>query len=237
MLNYIKWELKNYLNKKTLWFIIIAAVYFLVAIMPLDDGGFLAGLLVIAFSFILIISLCGSFFIGTRKVTNTFSSKTFLLESMIPQPVNKLLLAKYLLGIIINLMFSIIGIVGLAIIIIKGAGFDAFQEVLERFMDEITLTEFLRFSFTYILSTITFMSFVVFGFILAKVIKPSGKGSKLIGTIICIIIFYTFFYLIGEYAGSIENIELFLDILYIVLSSVLFFITSWLIQNKLEIYN
>lgn len=235
MFKYIKWELKNYFNKKQIWFIVIGIVYLLFAIIPLKDFGFISGLVKLAFMIIIWISLFGSFIIGTKKVVDTFSKKTFLLESMIPYPVKKILLSKYLLGIILNVMYSLIGILGFAILLIKGIGFDFLVDFIKLFMKEITLEYFLRGSIILILSSITFMSFVVFGYILGKVIKPSGKGNKALGVIIWILLFYTFAWLLDSI--NLGSTELVLDIVYIVISTGLFFITSWLIENKLEIYN
>lgn len=235
MLKYLKWELKNYFNHKYLWFIFIAVIYLLIAIIPKDSNGFISGLILILYTIVVVVSLGGSFILGTKKVIDTFSKKTFLLESMIPYSAKKLLLCKYLLGIIINLLFSIIGIIGLSIIIVKGVNFEFLMNLIKYFIDQISLIDFLRFSFTLILSTVTFMSFIVFGYIVGKVIRPGGKGSKFVGVIIWIILFYTFAWFMRNVNSN--NIELISDITYIVTSTILFFITSWLIENKLEIYN
>lgn len=235
MFKYIKWELKNYFNKKQVWFIVIGIIYLLFAITPLRDFNFISGLIKLAFTIVICISLFGAFIIGTKKVVDTFSKKTFLLESMIPYPVKKILLSKYLLGIILNLLYCLIGILGFAILIIKGAGVDFLVDFIKVFMKELTLEYFLRGSVILILSTITFMSFVVFGYILGKVIKPSGKGNKAIGVIIWILLFYTFSWFLERI--ELGSTELVLDLIYIITSTGLFFITSWLIENKLEIYN
>ena len=237
MLNYIKWELKNYFSNKYKWFIFIGIVYLFVAIIPMDRAGFITGLFFLAFSIILFISILGSFFVGSKKAVDTFNKKTFLLESMIPQPVKKILLSKFLLGIILNLLYSLIAILGFSVIIIKGAGFDTLMTMLERLIENISLSSFLRLSLTYILSTITFMSLIIFGYVLAKVIKPNGKGNKVLGAIIWIVLLYTYGWFIEDIGSSVNNIELFMDIAYVVISVVMYFSTSWLIENKLEIYN
>lgn len=237
MLNYIKWELKNYFSNKYKWFIFIGIVYLFVAIIPMDKAGFITGLFFLAFSIILFISILGSFFVGSKKAVDTFNKKTFLLESMIPQPVKKILLSKFLLGIILNLLYSLIAILGFSVIIIKGAGFDTLMTMLERLIENVSLSSFLRLSLTYILSTITFMSLIIFGYVLAKVIKPNGKGNKVLGAIIWIVLLYTYGWFIEDIGASVNNIELFMDIAYVVISVAMYFSTSWLIENKLEIYN
>lgn len=235
MCKYIKWELKNYFNKKLVWFIVIGIIYLLFAIIPLRGVPFISGLIDLAFCIVICISLFGAFIIGAKKVVDTFSKKTFLLESMIPYPVKKILLSKYLLGVILNLLYCLIGILGFAILIIKGAGLDLLVDFIKFFIKEMTLEYFVRGSILLILSSITFMSFVVFGYILGKVIKPSGKGNKVIGVIIWILLFYTFSWILDSI--ELGSTELILDIVYVITSTGLFFITSWLIENKLEIYN
>ncbi len=237
MFNYLKWELRNYFYKKYLWFGIVGLVFFLTALIPLTSNDFFSGLIHIAFIIIIYIALIGSFFVGAKKIVDTFSKKTFLLESMIPQSVKKILLSKFILGIILNLLYSIIAIIGFSIVIIKGAGFELFIEHLSELLEDITLWSFLRFSFTYILSTITFMSLVTFGFVLAKVIRPNGKGSKVLGAIIWLLLAYTIGWLLTYVDINIDNLELFSDIVCIVISSIMYFSTAWLIENKLEIYN
>lgn len=237
MLNYIKWELKNYFSNKYKWFIFIGIVFLFVAIIPLDRAGFISGLFFLAYSIILFVAVLGSFFVGSKKAVDTFNKKTFLLESMIPQPVKKILLSKFLLGIILNLLYSLIAIIGFSIMIVKGAGFETLMKLLEEIIDTVTLTSFLRFSLTYILSTITFMSLIIFGYVLAKVLRPNGRGNKILGAIIWLILLYTYGWFIEDIGSSVSNIELFMDIAYVVITVVMYFATSWLIENKLEIYN
>lgn len=237
MFNYLKWELRNYFYKKYLWFGIIGLVFLLTAIIPLRSDDFFSGLIHIAFIMIIYIALFGSFFVGAKKIVDTFSKKTFLLESMIPQSVKKILLSKFILGIVLNLLYSLITIIGFSIVIVKGIGFENFMKGISEIFENITLWSFLRFSFTYILSTITFMSLVMFGFVLAKVIKPNGKGSKVLGAIIWLLIVYTIGWILASINIDIDNVELFFDIVCIVISAIMYFATAWLIENKLEIYN
>ena len=121
--------------------------------------------------------------------------------------------------------------------IVKGAGFETLMKLLEEIIDTVTLTSFLRFSLTYILSTITFMSLIIFGYVLAKVLRPNGRGNKILGAIIWLILLYTYGWFIEDIGSSVSNIELFMDIAYVVITVVMYFATSWLIENKLEIYN
>ena len=231
MLNYIKWELRDYFLNKSKFFIGIGIIYLLSAILTYDTDNFFIGLIHMGFSIIMFISIGFSFIIGTRRVVNTFKKKTFLLESMIPLSVNKILLAKFIIGFIINLIYSIIGIIGFAILLYKGVDINVFD-----FLVNISISLFTRICINYILGILAFMSVVMLGTIIVKVINPSGKGSKLIGYIFWIIFIYTISYLIIQ-TQLIANSELFLNISYIVLTTISFLASAWLIENKLEIYN
>lgn len=236
MANYIKWDLRDYFSNKYIFFICIGAIYLLSAVFPYDSSFFIAGLIHFAFFIILYVSLVFSFIIGTKRVVDTFKKKTFLLESMIPLSVNRILLSKFIIGFIINFLYSFIGIVGLAILLFKGINVNLFELFGELFSD-ITISQFLRFCFMYILTILTFMSVVVLGYIIGKVIKPDGKGNKIIAVIIWIVAFYFVSYITTNVSFDTGNAELALDIIYVITTLISFFATSWLIENKLEIYN
>ena len=237
MVNYIKWELKDYLNKKTPWFITYVIVFLLFSLIPVESSNIITNLIVLAFGALLVISSFGSFIFGTKKIIDTYRNKTFLLESMIPFPVKKLQIAKYFIGIIINIIFSLISLIGIAIILCKAGNFEAVIEFFHYFFSEITFSTFIRFSILYILSTITFMSFIILGYILTKVMNPNGgKINTFITTVICFLLLYFFGYLIDSLEFDTLNIEIYYDLIYLITTTILYFITTWLIENKLEIY-
>ena len=236
MANYIKWELKDYFSNKYMFFIGIGIVYLLSFLLPYDSTFFLSGLIHFAFFIILYVSLVFSFVIGTKRVVDTFKKKTFLLESMIPLSVNRILLSKFVLGFLINFLYSFIGILGLSILLFKGIDVNIFELFGELFSN-ITAGQFLRFCIMYILSILTFMSVVVLGYIIGKVIKPDGKGNKIIGVIVWVLIFYFIGYISGNIVSNSDNVELTLDIIYVISTLISFFASSWLIENKLEIYS
>ena len=236
MANYIKWELKDYFSNKYMFFIGIGIVYLLSFLLPYDSDFFLSGMIHFAFFIILYVSLIFSFIIGTKRVVDTFKKKTFLLESMIPLSVNKILLSKFVLGFLINFLYSFIGILGLSILLFKGIDVNIFELFGELFSN-ITAGQFLRFCIMYILSILTFMSVVVLGYIIGKVIKPDGKGNKIIGVIVWVLIFYFIGYISGNIVSNSDNVELTLDIIYVISTLISFFASSWLIENKLEIYS
>lgn len=235
MANYIKWELKDYFYKKYKLFIGIGIIFLLTAIIPDNSESFFAGLIYLAFFLIMIVSLSFSFIIGTKRITDSFKKKTFLLESMIPLPVKKILLSKFIIGFIINFIYSFIGIIGLGIILSKGANinlFDVFNEILEN----MNALDFIRFCICYILSILTFMATISFGFILSKVLRPNGKGNNLLSIIIWFILLYTIGYIISSIGYDYNEGDIVLDIVYTITTLLSYYVSSWLIENKLEIY-
>ena len=234
--NYIKWDLKDFFSNKLIFFICIGAIYLLSALIPYDSSSFFGGLIHFSFFVILYVSLAFSFVIGTKRVVDTFRKKTFLLESMVPLSVSKILFSKFLIGFIINFLYSFIGIVGLSILLFKGVNINIF-EMFDVLFSNITVVEFLRFCVVYLLSILCFMSVVVLGYIIGKVIKPNGKGNRVISVIIWFICFYFISYITNDILSYSIYLDFTLDIIYVVSILVSFFITSWLIENKLEIYN
>lgn len=234
---FIKWELKNFFQNKKYWFLIIAAVYILFLIIPLNSDNFLSGLVTWLFSIIMFLSILASFLFGAKKVVDSYKEKTFLLESMIPMPVNKVLLSKYIIGIIINLIFSTVTIFGVVILFIKGGEIKLLFDVIKALVREIDLITIIRLGILYFLSTIFFLSFVVFGNIVVKVINPNAKGGKILGVIGWIVILYIYEFIMGSLTEIAFDSDYITDTVCLVLSIVLFFSTSWLIENKLEIYN
>ena len=233
MLNYLKWELKNYFGNKLKWFIAIGIVFALMMIIPFEGtGNVFTTLVILSYSIILLISVIGAYFAGTKHAVDTFSKKTFLLESMIPVPAKKILLCKYILGMIINFAYILIIAIGIAVVLIRGIGlentFEAYKAILDKLNFETVLT---------IISTsIFFLSVVVLGFVGAKAINPGGKHDKITGFVFAFLLLYFTGYLIGQILTGNTNLYL-ANLVYIGISAVVFFITSYLIENKLEIYN
>ena len=156
---------------------------------------------------------------------------------MIPMPVKTTLLSKYFIGIIINLIFSIITIIGVSCLAIKGGGINLLMDILKTFIKEFEVTVILRASILYILSTVFFLALVVLGFITVKVIKPNSGGSKILGIIGWVFILYTYGFIMSNISGISVNADYITDILCLILTGISFYTTSWLIENKLEIYN
>lgn len=234
---YIKWELKNFFKKKVNWFIFIGIIYLLFIVLPMESSSFLSGLVIFLFSLIMSLSVFGSFFFGAKNIVDSYKEKTFLLESMIPMPVKKIVLSKYILGIIINLTFSLVTILGLVVISIKGNSVKELIEIIESIFTELSFLTILRASILYILSTIFFLSFVVLCFVTLKVIKPNSSGNKIIGYICWFIILYSYGFIMANVLGFSSDTEIITDILCLTLSGICYYSTAWLTENKLEIYN
>lgn len=240
MFSYIKWELKDFFKKGYKLFIFIIAIYLLYLILPMNSkeagSNPLVGLVALLFALILMGTLLGSYFVGTFKVNKSFTKKTFLLESMIPIPPKKILLAKYLFGILINLFYLLTGLLGIIFISIKGVGLENTFEGLKVILENLDFVVFLKLAVTLFLTSLTFMSAVVLFFVLIKSIFPKSN-NLVVGVILTIVTFY----LIVFYANMLVDFrEINIYVYWAVfagISAVDYFLTSLLIERKLEIYS
>ena len=231
MRNYLKWELKNYIKTKSKLFLVMGIVYLLLLIFPINDNGnVFSTLIILSTTIIFMISLYGTYIGGTKYSVDTFSKKTFLLESLIPVPAKKILLSKYILGIIINSFYILSLIIGLMIILIKGVGLESTLSFYKIVFENINFETVL----TIICSSIFFLSAVILGFVSAKALKPGGRQEKIIGFIFAFLIVYFTSYIMFMMSS---NDVIILNIVYLIVSTAFFFITSYLIENKLEVYN
>lgn len=238
MFNYLKWELKDYLNNKKKWFMVIVIVFILLLILPFESSDAISGLVAFAYMIIMFIALIGTYLAGTKHAVNTFSKKTFLLESMIPIPGKKILLSKYLLGIIINFIYLLIAIVGFLVIIIKGIGIEGTFEALSKLIEFTDPAKLLEAIIMLICSSVSFLSIVVFSFVAAKAMNPNNKHDKLIGFVLAVIVLYFVSYFLTTFLKENEISSTYIiDLVYIAISACAFYATSHLIENKLEIYN
>ena len=239
MSSYLKWELKDYFTSKVKWFAAIGVILLLFLIIPLDNEaneGFFTNLICLAYMFIIIASLLGLYFAGTKRVVNSFSKKTFLLESMIPIPAKKVLLTKYILGIIINAVYFLVIVLSLIVLMIKGAGVENTFKFFEQLIKYIDFVEFAKAMLLLICSSLAFLSVVVLCFVAAKAMKPGGKYDKFIGFVLAVIVIYSVSYFLTQIIQS--NANIFLQyIVYLLITACAFFITANLVENKLEIYN
>lgn len=236
MFNYLKWELKDYILGKYKWFITIFVTLLLFVILPYEKDGLITGLLALMVSIITLVSMFSAYFAGAKYTVDTFNKKTFLLESMIPISAKKLLVGKYLLGIIINAIYILILIAIILAFTIKGIGIEDTFEVLKQVVKLADIEDVVNYIILLICTSMAFFSIVILAFVGAKVINPNGKHDKILGFILAVILLYTVAYVITT-TSTINESFIAADITYIVISVIAFYITAHLIENKLEIYN
>ena len=243
MSSYMKWEFKSIFKGNKVWFSTIAIIFFLEFLfikMDIVDNT-IGGLLTMAFTIILMISFFASFFYGTKRTIETFKKPTFLLESMIPIPASKLLTAKYLIAIAMNIIYAFIFVFGIFLVMAA--------------VDEIILVEMLgemgKFILDhpiYLLRIFIFMIFysTAFSSIVTTIFcffKSQFPNGKAIGVISFILGYFAFGILVGLFGEMMMgmNVEEYMDFVIdgfmLVLIALGFISTVHLVENKLEIYS
>ena len=237
MLKYIKWELKDFFKRSIILLSIVAVVYLLFLVLPFENKsiGFITGLVTLLYILIILGSFFGSYFMGTLRVVNTFSKKTFLLESMIPTSVEKLLLAKYVLGIIINIVYIAVGVIGISLFLVKGLGVDDTFEIIKLFVENMDGVALLKFTVSAVLSSVTFMSVIVLCYVGFKSFVPNSNNI-VIGIVVAILALYVVGYVSDILDVTNANYLVIWGIL-LAISAVAYFFSTLLIKNKLEIYS
>jgi len=243
MFKYIKWELFAFYKKNLKWLIAVAVLYGLVLILPPTTDGAMVSLVYLPFGILLILFFLGAFFFGTKKVIDTFRNRTFLLESMIPSSPYKILLAKYIMAIIMNIFCIMMFLIGISIVLFRTLDvnfmIEAFNVILE--MDLGTL---LMVGINLFVAALSFTALVTLCYIIAKCIMPNRRGSVVVG----IIIWYFLNYFISQiFIGIFDNNFFFgyyefsefilFNLVSLGLICLYYFITVKLIEDKLEIYH
>ena len=236
MFNYLKWELKDYFNRNLKWFIVALIIYALILIIPFEDKGLISGLVAIGYTIVITVALLGTYFAGTKHAVDTFSRKTFLLESMIPISSKKILLTKYLLGIIINFIYLFLVIIGFLVVIMKGIGVENTFEGLKKIIEFTDPIKFFESVTLLICSSTAFLSIVVLCFVGAKAMNPNNKHDKILGFILAVITLYVVSYIISSILNGSTSVYL-TDLVFLIIALISFFLTTSLVENKLEIYN
>lgn len=241
MSSYIKWEFRSIFKGSKVLLSTIAIVYLLEFIfLKTESTGILAGLVTMAFSIVLILSAFGSFIYGTKRTVETFSKPTFLLESMIPIPASKLLLAKYLIAIIMNIFYAFVFIMGI-IIMMAAMEENLVIEMLGDF-GKLILEEpinLLRTFLVMIFSSTAFTSIVTLIFCFFKSKFPNGKAINIIAGVLGYFAYGLVISLFVEtfMDSSMEYADLLFDGLMIIIIALGYLGTVHLIENKLEIYS
>ena len=236
MFNYLKWELKDYFNRNLKWFIVALIIYALILIIPFEDKGLISGLVALGYMIVIMVALLGTYFAGTKHAVDTFSRKTFLLESMIPISSKKILLTKYLLGIIINFIYLFLVIIGFLVVIMKGIGVENTFEGLKKIIEFTDPIKFFEGVTLLICSSTAFLSVVVLCFVGAKAMNPNNKHDKILGFILAVITLYVVSYIISSILNGSTSVYL-TDLVFLIIALISFFLTTNLVENKLEIYN
>ena len=235
MLNYIKWELLNELKAKKYVLLFVAAIFFINIVT--DPEGIFAFL----FGLILICSMLMAYAYGTNKVLNSYKKQTFLLESMIPLSPKKILLSKYILAIIYNVFCAVVLLIGMQISLAK-----VDINLIETIMKELAhidsdVKEMIFQFFVFLMSSsITFTSVITLLYIAFKSIVPKMGGASVIAWLTGIFCYSFVMEFINEMIGNSSSYDTILYIESLILLCVTaasYFLTSWFIENKLEIYN
>jgi hypothetical protein len=245
MFKYIKWELLSLGKKNLKWLGIVLGLYFLVAILPISDDQSIISLLYIPFFIVIGIFYLGAFLFGTKKVIDTFRKKTFLLESMISFNPYQILLAKYIMAIILNIICVVIATLGIVIFMSKSI---SLESIFKWFLDifDLGFANIIKLAITIMISSLSFTSLVTLCYVIAKCIVPNGKGSIIIGAVIWYFnnYFTTLFFSLFIYnnLNDVDNIFstsafLLYNLLGLIIIAIYYFITVKLIESKLEIYN
>lgn len=236
MFKYMKWEFLEDIKNKKILFGMVGVIYLLTFLLP-DSDTFLTGLIYLAFIFILMGSCFLSFMYGAKRTMDTYTKKTFLLESMIPLSPSKILLAKYILAILFDIIFSIVFWIGLVVILSK-----ANVNLLEDFIEVLTHSSFdakkaiLRFCFLAICTAIAFTSFTSFVFVGLKSFFKKARGLKIISYIISYFVLSITSNIILKSITS-TSIDIFYSFIMLVITALCFWGSVWFVENKLEIYN
>ena len=240
MFKYIKWELLEELRKKRVIFGSIVVVYLLTLLLPFESH--LIDYLAIPLVIILYGSLMLSYLAGTIKVMKSYEEQTFLLESMIPLSPNKILLAKYLIAIIMNIFYCLIFVIGVAIIGAK-ADLNVIKFLIELYkqLESIKSGIVLRIFLLLIASTTLSTSFITLVFLALKSTFPNGRGLKAIsfiggGTILEFIINEILLNPFKELLRSNTG-DIFISLILLGLSALCYFASLYFVKEKLEIYN
>ena len=241
MFNYLKWELKDEFKKKSIPAAIIAAVYLLVLLLPEKTS--LYGYVMIPFIIIMVGSLFLAYLYGPYRNMHSYQSQTFLLESMIPLTSGKLLIAKYILAILFDIIFGLVFILGCIVLLATVGDLEFIKEVINALfqlkVDEVQLL--LRLALLILSTTIVFTSFVTMVYLMIKSFFPNLKIVVIIsyatGLFLFSAIVNEFLSKLSDLFSSVGSTDIILSVVSLLLTVVFYFVSVWFIENKLEVYN
>lgn len=241
MCNYIKWELKSVLAEKKVTLITILVVFILqflfIKLDVLDT--FLGGIVSMVFSIILIVCAINSFFAGAKRTMDTYNKPTFLLESMIPISSGKLVLSKYLIAIVLNFFYIFVFILGIYMVLFLALEDVGMVEIFLEYFGELiqeNLGSFIRALIYMFLLSIGYTSFVTTLFCFLKSYFPNAKRLTGLAIVLGYIGFLIVSSLYGDLFNGFENFDLIMDVFLVAISILGYFLTTYLIENKMEVY-
>ncbi len=239
MFKYLKWELLYQSKKSLKVLLIILATFLLFFIIPNDADGFFANAIRFAVAMEVVYIFYGIYIGGTLRTIKTFENKTFLLESMIALPSKTILLAKYCLSFIVSVVYTLLLFV-YAFIFVDKLGKDSFaQELILNIVEEIGAQAIFEGVLEILIIALAFSSVVILLYILFKSLWPSKKPSVFILIVITSILssVYSGFVIGIAEAAGLEYGLLFTTVCSALVMIVSYYISLYLVNNKLEIYN
>lgn len=242
MFNYIKWELKSTFAEKKVSFITILTVFLLEFIFIKLDvlDSFVGSIVSMIFSIILIISSFYSFLAGAKKTMDTYNKPTFLLESMIPIPSGKLVLSKYLIAVALNFFYIFVFCLGIYIILFQAFEGEELIEIIIGMFGEIiqeNLGSFIRALVYMFLLSMGYTSFVTTLFCCLKSYFPNAKRLSGLSLVVGSIAFLIMTSLFRDMFYGVESIDLVMDVFSVILIVGGYLLTTYLIENKMEVYS
>ena len=232
MFKYIKWEMKSLFKHYTKLLMIIGIILLLMLIMPFQSENAINMGALFAFILLIFALFIGMFLFGTKKVIDTFRKPTFMLESMIAFPPYKILLAKYFLAFILNIVCVILLFICFFIIIWR---LDSFPNAIEFILKAFSISnivDVLPAMFDLFIVSIFFTSSVTCFFVLIKSWFPTAKGISIIAVVMWYICMIFLSSIVAAFALNGWIYRLFI----IGISALFYYFTVLLIENKLEVY-
>ena len=241
MFKYIKWELKDELKRKSVLGIVVVILYLLIYILPSESET--VGLLAIPYIIVLLGSILMAYLYGAYRTMKSYQRDTFMLESMIPFNPGTLLLAKYILAIIFNIIFSLVYVLGVAVVLFKEGNLDVVKGMLDFFfqMDFDEMQALLRMLLVLFTTTVAFTSFATLLFLAIKSFFPNLNGATLISITLGLFLFsriiISYIKNIASNMDSFGEGDILYCIFFLAITAICYFISVIFIRDKLEVYN
>ncbi|MCL2354852.1 MAG: hypothetical protein FWC68_03070 [Oscillospiraceae bacterium] len=245
MFKYIKWELKDFYKRHYKIGLAILILFALIAVVPFntyEESGLFA-LLMFPFVITLMFLFFATFVYGTKRVIDTFKRPTFLLESMIAYSASKILLAKYILAFIINMICVLLVFAGFLVILFRVTDYVDILPALSDMLREMNFGALIQFVIQLLVTSLEFTSIVVMVYIFTKCYFKSKKGSVIIG----VVGWWVFNYFTTRFLWPGLNVNMFemysdsgtfflYNFITLGFVAMFYWASVKMIENKLEVY-